>query len=268
MATVGNVVPITVISGLIGFLDSDPDRLLAGAFDSTAMLAGTITLDELLVLMARTGDIGAWIADQLNIAAKNPGADILGCIARGIDSGVLAAGEGHAIVHTLLSAGGESTTSLLGNAVRIMAENQDMQQQLRRHPDLLPAFIEEVLRLESPFRYHMRSIPRDTTLGDVDIPAGASLLLLWGAANRDAAEHHQPDEVCLDRRVARHHVAFGRGIHHCVGAPLARIEARVVLSTLLQHTRSITLDPERASRWVPSLMVRRHEYLPVHLTPA
>ena len=267
MATVGNVVPIAVISRLIGFLDSDPQRLLAAAFDSTAMLAATISLDELSVLVARIGDIGTWIADQLVTAANNPGHDILGAIARGVDNGALSAGEANSILHTLLSAGGESTTSLLGNAVRIMAENPVLQQHLRLHPDLVPAFIEEALRLESPFRYHMRSIPKDTTLGDVDIPAGASLLLLWGAANRDAAEHERADEVVLDRRVARHHVAFGRGIHHCVGAPLARIEARVVLSTLLEHTSNITLDPEQPPRWVHSLMVRRHEHLAVQLTP-
>jgi cytochrome P450 len=173
--------------------------------------------------------------------------------------------EATGILHTLLSAGGESTTSLLGNAVRILAENPDLQERLRRNPEQIPTFVEEALRLEPPFRYHMRSVPKDTTLGGVDIPAGATVLLLWGAGNRDAAEFERPDEIDLQRPVPRLHMAFGRGIHHCVGAPLARVEARNVLTVLLERTSSITLDPEHPPQWVNSLMVRRHEQLPVRL---
>jgi cytochrome P450 family 144 len=94
---------------------------------------------------------------------------------------------------------------------------------------------------------------------------GATVLLLWGAANRDGTQFDRPDEVDLQRKIPRRHVAFGRGIHHCVGAPLARVEARDVLKVLLERTSGITLDPERAPRWTNSLMVRRHEQLPVRL---
>jgi cytochrome P450 len=147
------------------------------------------------------------------------------------------------VLHTLLSAGGESTTSLLGNAVRILAEQPDLQEHLRRDPEQVSKFVEEALRLESPFRYLMRYVPETTTLGGVEIPSGATVLLLWGAANRDAAEFERPDEVDLERRAPRHHVSFGRGIHYCVGAPLARVEARIVLTALLERTKTITLDP-------------------------
>jgi cytochrome P450 len=169
------------------------------------------------------------------------------------------------ILHTLLSAGGESTTSLLGNSVRILAEQPDLQEHLRQNPDKIPIFVEEALRLESPFRYLMRTVPDDTTLGSADIPAGATVLLLWGAANHDTAEFERPDEFDLNRHVPRRHVAFGRGIHHCVGAPLARMEARNVLTVLLERTSNITLDPESTPRWVNSLMVRRHQQLPIRL---
>ena len=117
--------------------------------------------------------------------------------------------------------------------------------------------LEQALRRESPFRHHLRSVPKDTRLGDVDIPAAATVLLLWGAANRDPAVFERPDEVVLGRH--RRHVAFGRDIHYCVGAALARLEARVVLTVLLEGTSSITLDPDRTPRWVNRLMVRRHE---------
>ena len=269
MADVANVVPITMISQLIGFHDSDPQRLLQAAFDSTLMIGVTMTLDELQDLVAKSDDIGSWIGEQLTAAETGEADDdvLLGTIARGVADGAMTHQEGVIILHTLLSAGGESTTSLLGNAVRILAEHPDLQRQLRDDPTLVSAFVEEAVRLESPFRYLLRSVPADTTLGGVDIPADATLLLFWGAANRDPDEFDRPDDVILDREVPRHHVAFGRGIHHCVGAPLARLEARVVLTRLLAGTSSITLDPGQPPRRVESLLVRRHETLPVIVAP-
>ena len=267
MASVGNIVPITVMSRLIGFRDSDPMELLRAAFDSTSMLSATATLPELESLIVRTLEVEEWIADQLTDAATNPNDEILGTVARGIDDGILNLQEGGVLLHTLLSAGGESTTSLLGNAVRMLAEHQDLQHHLRANPECIPAFIEEALRLESPFRFLLRTVPSDTTLGDVPIPAGATVLLLWGAANRDGGTFNRPDDIDLERKVPRRHVAFGRGIHHCVGAPLARLEARVVLTALLQHTSAIHLDPQQPPQWVSSLMVRRHDQLAVQITP-
>ncbi len=265
MTEIGNVIPITVISRLIGFRNSDPDRLLRCAFDSTEMVGGALSRERLIELITRSNELGAWIADQLALAANEPGEDILSSIGSGVESGVLSAAAGIVILQTLLAAGGESTTSLLGSAVRLLADHQDLQQRLRQQPELIPNFVEEALRLESPYRHHMRWVPRDTRLGDVDIPAGATLLLFWGAANRDPAAFEHPDEIVLGR--PRRHVAFGRDIHFCAGAPLARLEARVVLGVLLEHTRSITLDPDQPPRWVYSLMVRRYEHLPVQLVP-
>jgi cytochrome P450 len=268
MTDVGNVVPITVISRLIGFRAADLDQLLRAAFDSTALLGAMLTLAQLEALVGRSGAIGAWLAEQLTAATTEPRDDILGAIVRGIESQALGPGEGIIVLHTLLSAGGESTTSLLGNAVRLLAERQDLQQDLRRQPEQIPAFIEEMLRLESPFRLHLRSVPGVTVLGDVEIPAGSTVLLLWGAANRDPSVFERPDDVVLNRPVPRRHMAFGRGIHHCVGAPLARLEARVVLSVLLERTSSFTLGPAERPQWVESLMVRRHDRLPIRLVAA
>jgi cytochrome P450 family 144 len=265
MTVIGNVVPMTITSRLIGFHDADLGQLLSAAFDSTAMLGSALTFDELMRLVTRIGEIQAWIAEQVAAAKQDPGADILGAVANGVNSGVFCDFEATSILHILLSAGGESTTSLLGNAVRLLAEFPDLQAHLRSNPGRIPRFVEEVLRLESPFRYQMRSVSRDTTLGGVSIPADATLLLLFGAANRDATEFDRPDEIDLERHQPRQHLAFGRGIHYCVGAVLARVEARIVLSVLLDRTTSITLDPERAPRWVESLMVRRHEELPIRL---
>jgi cytochrome P450 len=264
MSTVGNVVPITVVAKLIGFRDINPAQLLQAAFDSTAMIGGTMTLDCLTELVTRIGVIQEWIGLQV---AETSDADendsILLAVRRALDAGTLQEGEVQIILHTLLSAGGETTSSLVGNAVRLLADDHELQQLLREKPELIDVFVEEALRLESPFRQQMRSISHDTTLGGIDIAAGSTLVLLFGSANRDSAQFDNPDTVDLTRSSPRRHLAFGHGIHYCVGAALARIEARAVLTTLLDRTRQFAVDPDDAPRWAESFLVRRHEHLPL-----
>jgi cytochrome P450 len=268
MAAAANVVPITLVSSLIGFRGSDLGELLRNAFDGTALVGGRLTLSELEILVGRVADIGTWIVDQLEAARRQPSEDILGAIAGAIEAEVLDVDEACIILQTLLSAGGESTTSLLGNSVRLLAEHQRVQSTLREHRNLIPLFVEESLRLESPFRFLFRSTANDTQLGDVAIPAGSTVLMFWGAANRDPSAFPDPDAIDLHRRLPRRHVAFGRGIHHCVGAPLARLEGQVVLKCLLERTSSIVIARDQSPRWFDSLQVRRHEYLPIEVTPA
>jgi cytochrome P450 family 144 len=261
MAAIGNVVPITVVARLIGFRDIDPMQLLEAAFDSTTMIGGTISMDELNTLVARTEAIEAWIAEQ--IAGTTDGGEdgILLAVRRALDAGTLHMGEATIILHTLLSAGGESTTSLLGNAVRMLAEDPALQQWMREKPQDLDVFVEEALRLDSPFRQMMRSVPLDTSLGGVDIASGSTVLLLFAAGNRDPAQFNHPDQIDLARDSPKRHLAFGHGIHFCVGAALARIEARAVLTALLEQTSTFSIDPDYAPRWVDSLLVRRHAEL-------
>ena len=265
MTAVGNIVPITMISRLIGFRNSNLDDLWSSAVNGTRLVGGTLSLEKLMETASRGDRVQAWIGDQLSAAKEEPTEEILGAVARATTDGVLSDAEANGVLTILLSAGGETTTSLLGNAVRILAEDPELQEHIRKNLDLVPTFVEEALRLESPFRYMMRSVPKDTVLGDVTIPATSTVLLFWGAANRDATEFERPEQIDLERHIPRRHVAFGRGIHHCVGAPLARIEARNVLTVLLDRTTEISLEPGTSPSWVSSLLVRRHEHLPVRL---
>jgi len=133
----------------------------------------------------------------------------------------------------------------------------------------VPTFIEEALRYDPPFRGHYRVVTRDTELGGKQIPAGSHLLLAWPAANRDATVYDHPDQIRLDRPKPRHHVGFGWGIHLCVGAPLARVEAKVAIETLLARTRHFTVEHEQLPlRYHPSLVVRRLTALPLVLEPS
>ena len=160
---------------------------------------------------------------------------------------------------TLFGAGGESTASLIGSATALLATRPELQHRLRNDRSLVPVFLEETLRFEPPFRGHYRHVLRDCTLAGHELPAGARLILLWGAANRDPAHIDAPGEFRLDRPNAKSHLAFGKGVHFCVGAALARTEARIVLEHLLTNTRWV--EAEATGRWLPSLLVRRLERL-------
>jgi cytochrome P450 len=267
MTALANPIPIRVVSKLIGFQDEDPDQLLQVAFTSTAMLAATRSREHQLSAMETSMEAVGWIVGQVDAAIGGaPAEGILGVVAQAVNNGYLEATEAFSVMATLLSAGGESTTSLLGNALHHLATHPGLQAEIRAEPELLTPYIEEMLRLESPFRYHLRHAPAATELHGVEVPAGAAVLLLWGAANRDPAEFDRPDEVVLDRAAPRHHLAFGRGIHLCVGAPLARLEAAVILGEILRRTTSIELDPDDPPVREPSLVVRRFSRLPLRVT--
>jgi cytochrome P450 len=264
MSSVANVVPAVVVCRLLGVPHSESDRVTKAAFDSTAMLAATGSQSELRETMVRSAEVQSWLESHLEQATDE--ATILGAVAAAVDAGSITKPEGLVILHTLLSAGGESTTALIGNVVGILCGEPELQRQLRRAPHLIPAFIEEVLRLEPSFRYHMRSVVVPATLEGVELFPGTLVLLLWAAANRDPHEFERPTSLLLDRPAPRNHLGFGRGLHFCVGAALARLETRIVIELLLASTLDISYDDNADPTRVNSLMVRRYERLPVILT--
>lgn len=261
MEEIGAPVPIRAIVRLIGFRGHDDRMLMQAALDTADIVGGTKSLEDLQAAQMRTMQVASFLAEELEARAGGTSEDLLDAVKASIDSGDLSMLEGLVTMITLFAAGAESTGSLLGNAVRILAERPDMVRRLRADPQLLPLFIEEAGRFESPFRHHLRSVPRDTELGGVKIPAGSTVMLMWGSANRDPAKFDNPDDLTLDRK--QQHVTFGRGIHLCVGAALARMEARIVLGDLLAQDRFPELDPSDRPDWQHNLQVRRHRRLPL-----
>ena len=175
----------------------------------------------------------------------------------------------------LFTGGQETTVRLLSFALRILAERPDLQERLRADRDLIPGFIEETLRYESPLRSQFRMAKVRAEVAGVDIPAGSTLLLLPGAANRDPRRFPDPHTFDLERENAIYHLAFGHGIHHCAGAHLARAEGRVTIDRLLDLTSSFTVDeeahgPPGARRWayLPTYFLRGLRRLDLRLTPA
>ena len=148
------------------------------------------------------------------------------------------------IAANLFSAGGETTARLLGSAMQLIGERPDLQKLLRAEPDRIPNFIEETLRFESPVKGDFRLARVPARIGGVDIPAGTTIMVLNGAANRDPRQFEQPADFRVDRDNAREHLAFGHGIHYCPGAPLARAESRVALERILDRMVDIRLSDE------------------------
>jgi cytochrome P450 len=205
-----------------------------------------------------------WTEAQLDEAIARPtDGDVLSAAAAGVRHGSITREEAAFTLMVLVGAGAETTTSLIGNAIGILAARPILQEELRAEPAKVRAFVEEVLRFESPFRYHPRTASRASELGGVRIPEGALVMLLWSAANRDEAVFDEPDEVRIDRPNSHLHFGFGRGIHHCVGARLARLEATVVLTRLLGCTGWFAPNPDHPPRWAESIWIRRHEHLPI-----
>jgi cytochrome P450 len=148
------------------------------------------------------------------------------------------------IAANLFAAGQETTVRLLANALQLIAERPDLQDRLRAERDLVPNFVEEALRYESPVKGDFRLTRVPTLLAGVEIPAGTTLMVLNGAANRDPRRFENPNEFDVERANARQHVAFGHGAHTCPGAPLARAEGRVSIERLLDRMRSIRISDE------------------------
>lgn len=257
MSAMANRLPMMVVGRIIGVPDDDVDMLIAAGYATTQLLDGLVGPDELAAARAAAIELSAYIGDYFQRAVADADDNLLGDLATACASGQLDETTARVMMLTLFSAGGESTASLLGSAVWILTNHPDIQRRLRDDPQLLGAFIEEALRYEPPFRGHYRHVVTDATLGGVELPAGSRLLLLWGAANRDPVQFEAPNEFRLDRPNGKGHLTFGKGAHFCVGAGLARLEARVVLGMLLERTSWI--DARDTGRWLPSILVRRLE---------
>jgi cytochrome P450 len=165
------------------------------------------------------------------------------------------------IAANLYSAGQETTVRLLSNALKIIAEQPEIQAALRADRSKVSNFIEEVLRFESPIKGDFRLSRVPTTVGGVDLPAGTTLMLMNGAANRDPRRFDNPDVFDPARSNARQHIAFGRGIHSCPGAPLARAEGRTAIERILDRTTDIRIA-EAAHGPADD---RRYQYLPTFI---
>ena len=267
---------LLVVADLLGVPEADHQRFREGFGLSPSpgkVGAGPPSEESNLNALAWLDD---WFAEYIEDRRRQPRTDVLTDLALATyPDGTTP--EVTAVVRTatfLFAAGQETTARLLAAAVKYLAENPEVQDELRAHRERIPSFIEEALRIESPVKTDFRLARRAATIGGVDIAAGTPVMLLNGAANRDPRRFDRPAEFSIDRTNTMDHVAFGRGVHSCPGAPLARAEGRISLECILDRMRDIRLSEEhhgppnaRRFTYEPTWVLRGLSDLHLEFTP-
>jgi cytochrome P450 len=252
--------PMTVICELLGVPDGERDAFrrwsntLLSAGDAQERGAAGVAMADFLARL---------VADK----AANPGDDMLSAIVQASeDADRLSAREATSMAFLLLVAGHETTVNLIGNGVLALLTHPEQLAELRADPGLTPAAVEEFLRFDGPVNLAtLRYTTEPVTISGIEIPAGEVVMVALTAADRDAERYPEPDVLDLHRDTGQH-VAFGYGIHHCLGAPLARLEGEIAFRTLLGRFPDLALaaEPETLA-WRSSTLIRGLTSLPVRI---
>jgi cytochrome P450 len=250
--------PALVLFRVLGIPDEDVPRVKAGAENRLLLMWGRPTEDE-QVQLAR-GMAAFWRYAEALVASRagKPQDDFTSdlLLARDGDLPALNHQEVTQIVYELLFAGHETTTGMIANALRQLLTHRRAWEEIGNDPSLIPNAVEEVQRYDSSVIAWRRRTTQAVEVGGVPVPAGANLLLLLGSANRDPAVFADPERFDIHRHNAREHLSFGLGAHYCLGAPLARLEARVVLEELSARLPSLRLIPGQTLRFRPNTTFR------------
>lgn len=257
--------PIWVISRLIGVPAVDDQEIQRMVLAMERRNVGDPEIPESATSAVR--ELHGYLEDLARHKRRHPDNGVLSHITAAADSGALGADEIAGMGTILFSAGSETTYSLLGNLLAQLADHPDALESLRRGPtpELLDAAIEESLRYEAPVQYLARTATATTEWHGTTIPSGAHVLLVWAAGSRDPNRWERPDEFDFYRADKKRHLAFGEGIHFCLGAPLARLEAKVALPMFLKTFSGYTI---RSGRRRPHHIVRGWEELDAELVPS
>lgn len=255
--------PATVIAELLGAPPEDRDRF---KYWSEGILAfqglGRVPLEIFERSQHDVLEMRAFIGDLLERRRRAPSDDLLSRLAAAEAAGDrLSEAEMLTMCVTLLVGGHETTTHLIGSGLLTLLRHPEQLRRLREEPGLMPTAVEEMLRYESPVQRNPRRVVEDVELGDKLLRRGDFVLQILGAANRDPAHFAEPERFDIAREPNRH-VAFGYGIHFCVGAPLARLEAQLAIDTVLRRFPRLALVTDRVE-WQEHGLLRALTALPV-----
>jgi cytochrome P450 len=243
--------------------------------DSIAGIGTNISLEQRLEAERGVNEYQHYFASEFEQRMTKPQDDLLTALLQAriddddpevTDKRPLDMAEMLSIVQQLLVAGNETTTKLLTETVRLLANHPDQWRRLQEDTSRAANIIEEALRLSTPTQGMFRIATRDHDLDGVHIPKGSRLVIVFASANRDEALYSEPDEFNPDRDGLRDHLSFGKGIHFCLGAALSRLEGRVALEELARRVDSFTLDESNEYEYFPSFLLRGLTRLDVHFT--
>lgn len=254
---------LVVIADLLGIPEEDRDSFINGiSHNSGGGVGGT---GEEALAHSPLEFLYELFASYVTDRRENPRDDVMTGMAQALfpDGTTPDVGDVARVATNVFSAGQETTVRLLGTALKVIAEQPEVQRQLREDRSLIPNFIEECLRIESPVKGDFRLSRCPVTVGETELSEGTTVMVLNGAANRDPRRFEDPDTFDPARKNARQHLAFGRGIHSCPGAPLARAETKVALERLLDRTSDIRVSEakhgsadDRQYRYIPTFILR------------
>jgi len=255
--------PVQVIADMLGVPAADREQFKAWSDIVLDLLAaGPIPGAERDAMEQAALDFSEYLFGQVNIRREQPADDLLGLLLNPRSGEVLTNFELVAFAMLILVAGHETTTNLLSSMVWLLATHPDQWDALRADRSLVPNAVEEIVRYESPIQGFFRHTLSEVERGGVSIPEGKKVLVLYGSANRDPRHFGEPDRFDVTRSVTNH-VAFGAGIHLCLGAPVARLESRLLLERLLDRVERLELAGEPVRRQNP--LLRGFEHLPVRV---
>ena len=257
------ILPAKVIGHVLGFTQEECERFRHWD-DAIVALTSCRTSRPDLVENARAAaeEQAAWMADVAERRRQCPGEDLFSILVQGLDQGVLRDWRDLTGSYLAILIGGhETTTGLISSALNLLLRNPDQLQMLQEKPDLISSAVEEALRFESPIQFPSRVSKQAVTLRGVTIPPDQSVLPLVGAANRDPEVFENPDRFDITRNSTRH-LAFGAGIHFCIGAQLCRMEARLALTTIFRRMTNIRVV-ENNLLWRPIDIFRILERLQI-----
>ncbi|KFE63179.1 cytochrome P450 [Hyalangium minutum] len=257
--------PGYLICDLLGVPRSDMEQLKRWSDEKTLLMSATAPLEQ--QVQAAHGFIAMqrYFIEKLEERSKSPREDLLTLLVPQSMGGSAPLSHQEAVCNAmdLMAAGHETTTGLIGNGMGLLFRHPEQFQALRVAPELLPNAIEEMLRMEAPIVGFFRTVTTDTQLGGVSIPKGARLFILYASGNRDETQFSEPERFDIHRADAKKHLAFGKGIHFCVGAPLAKLEGRIAFEHLLRRLPNLRLHTDEAIVRRPYFMLRGFEHLPI-----
>jgi cytochrome P450 len=265
MGELARPLPVSIIAELLGIAEEDRPAFVEWG----RVIATNSGIDQSEASMQQADEafraFVTYIGSLVERRRLQPGEDLLsGLVGLESQGEHLTLIELIATAFLLLFAGYETTVNLIGNGTLALLRNPEQLALLRDRPELIPNAIEELLRYDPPVQLTGRSALTDVQLGGMEIPKGTEVLTLIAAANRDPAVFADPARLDVTRSNAGKHLSFGAGIHFCLGAALARLEARVAFTALLTRFSSIALDGEPV--WRPGVTFRGLETLPLALT--
>ncbi len=261
------VLPRNIIGSMLG-LDPSTFSEFKRWSVQIGLLVSATTPEQQEEVRSVVREMIAYLTEAIEARRRQPGDDMVSDLLRAeVDGRALTNAEVLSFLFLLLPAGMETTTHLLGNAVIQLAQRPEHLELARADKAHIPRFVEEVLRYDPPIQLSFRLAMQDVELAGTKIPAGSLVLGLVGSANRDERVFERPDEFIPGREKGTQHLSFGYGVHFCLGAQLARMEARLGLEALLSRVRGIRLrSPE--VQWNPGFLMHGPAVLPVDFVPA